>query len=511
MKNSNLFLLLVAFISGMSIMAMEISASRLLAPYFGTSLFVWTNIIGIVMASLAVGYYIGGKWADRKPDLRILLKLILVSGLIFLIIPWVVKPLASIIISNAASSASASVVVFGGSLIIILVLFAFPLILLGMVSPFIIKLYSLNRKEDIGKTAGNVFALSTVGSILGTFLPTLLLIPFVGTRITVTIFAVILVVMSATGLFTKKYYWLSLFLLILPLVTAGQSTIKFDPNLIAEDESVFQYIQVVGDDQQNKHLVYNEGGGTQSVYQAQGMLTDSYYDYFSILPYFTSVNEKNNVLILGLAGGTISRQLNYYFDDQVRIDGVEIDKKVIELAEDHFDLNNPSLTVHNQDGRVFLQNSSSIYDIVIVDAYQQQMYIPWTLTTQEFWQEVKGKLSNTGICAININATSTDSELLKVITNTMASVFNNVYLTKISGETSWNYMVSAGQSEINFKLLSELVDNNELTVLAGQIVDNTVPVEHDGREQVLTDDRAPIEFMTDKMIVEYVMQGEGAY
>ena len=486
---------------------MEISAARLLAPYFGTSSFVWTNIIGVVLVALSLGYYYGGRLADKRPQIGVLLQLILASGLIFLLIPWVVQPLANIVTINTLSFQSASVIIFVSSLIVTSVLFAFPLLVLGMTSPFIIKLYSL-RRQDIGNVAGSISAVSTLGSILGTFLPTLWFIPTLGTRLTITIFAMLLIVMAASALVVKKIWLLFLFILLIPLATVNASGIKSTPGLVAEDESVYQYIQVVKDTDDTHYLIYNEGGGVQSVYNKNKVLTHvDYFNYFAVLPYLINSQENRKILNIGLAGGSLSRLFDHYLTDDVRIDGVEIDQKVIDMARTYFDLDSQRTHVHNQDGRMFLQYTDERYDLIVVDAYSQELYIPWTLTTREFWSLVGDHLQPGGVVAINVNATSPDSELLQSIKNTMLTVFDHVYETKIARNESWNYMISASQDGLPFTDLAQLVTQPDLTELAFIISQETRQVAHDDRFGQLTDDRAPIEFMTDKMIFRYITEG----
>ena len=171
------FLLATVFVTGMSIMAIEMSASRLVAPFFGTSLVVWTNIIGLIMLSLSVGYYYGGRLADRRPEWALLYKLITGAGIGMFIIPYIANPVMSY-------AASGTVGTFLGSLIAVVLLFIVPFTLLGMVAPFVIKL-AANTIDDVGNTAGSIYALSTVGSIIGTYLPALLFIPWLGTRRTI--------------------------------------------------------------------------------------------------------------------------------------------------------------------------------------------------------------------------------------------------------------------------------------------------------------------------------------
>ena len=457
------------------------------------------------MMALALGYYLGGKLADRRPQLNLLLKLILVAGLIFLLIPWVAGPLSILVTFGVTTIDSISIAIFIGSLLITLLLFAFPLVLLGMVSPFIIKLFSLQNKE-IGQVAGSVFAISTIGSIIGTFLPTLWLIAFFGTKVTITIFAAILIILAVAGLANKKRFLFLLVLLILPVWGANWLPTKIDAGLLHEDESVYQYLQIQYHN--GKYLlVFNEGGGVQSVYEPGNVLTGMYHDYFTVLPYLIP-RDRSQVLILGLAGGTISRQLNYFFADRVKIDGVEIDEKVIEAAEQYFALQNDSLTVHNHDGRTFLQQTPDQYDIIIIDAYQKQMYIPWTMTTQEFWQETNAKLTDQGLVAINVNAAAPDSPLLQAIVNSMASVFSYTYLAKAGDEDSWNYMLVASRDKLPWQSLTTVTERSGIKGIAGELSQNMQRFEYNPTQMVLTDDKAPIEFMMDKMVVDYYLDQE---
>lgn len=477
MKNRNRFLLLIAFTSGMCVMAMEIAAARLIAPYFGTSIFVWTNVIGIVLVALSFGYYIGGKYADRRPELNAILYPMLVAGLIFLAVPWIVKPLASFVTYLIAGTSSATVI-FTGSFIMTILLFAFPLMLLGMVSPFVIRLYKVDR-DHVGEMAGSVFAVSTLGSILGTFLPTLFFIPTIGTRVTISIFAGALVLLATAGVARGRFKWAMVLVFLLPIIAWPPAQVSSAPDVIFEDESAYQYISV--DHKDGRYLLrFNEGVGIQSVYDPDSDVTGMYYDQFAMLPELFQTPALD-VAILGLAGGSMSRQM----PDHARIDGVEIDGKVIETAKQYFDIERPNLTIHEEDARLFIAGKKDAYDLVIVDAYSQQLYIPWTMTTKEFWEDVEASLKEDGLVAINVNAAASDAPLLLAIQHTMASVFDAVYVGR-ANDYSWNYLIVAGNREI---------DGKEL---------NLEKISLDQDAFVLTDDRAPVEFMTDRMIFDYL-------
>ncbi|MAF13453.1 MAG: hypothetical protein CMI53_00970 [Parcubacteria group bacterium] len=504
-KSSPRLLLLISFVAGFAIMAMEISASRLLAPYFGTSLFVWTNIIGVVLIALSLGYYLGGKLADKKPQINILLKLILLAGILLLVIPMVIKPLTSFVDLGISNLQTASVVIFISSLIVTVILFAIPLFILGMVSPFIIKLYSLLEKENIGQMAGTIFAVSTIGSILGTFLPTLYFIPVLGTKATINIFAMVLIVLGSLGFINIKFRLGSILLFLFLAFYSAQLGIKDNADLIFEDESAYQYISVFQNNQGDRFLVYNEGGGVQSVKRHGSILTGNYFDNINLLPYLIETNSQKRVLVIGLAGGTIASQLNYFFQDEIIIDGVEIDQKVINAGEEYFGLDSSKVNIYNQDGRMFLRNSVSEdkYDLVIVDAYQKELYIPWTLTTQEFWTLIKDRLTDNGLITINVNSIVRQSDLLNSISNTIASVFDHTYLTSLS-DNSWNYLITASQTELDFNSISNKTVNPELSDLTLVMIEKTEKINYSDKLITLTDDKAPVEFMTESMAFSYI-------
>src|SRR5881227_2953403 len=399
-------LILLVFVAGACSLAIELSASRLLAPYFGTSLFVWANLIGLILLYLTIGYYLGGRIADRYPRPEVLYTLTIIAAFLISLIPFLSKPILQ---WSQSSFASYSVGVFYGSLISVILLFAVPMILLGCVSPFAIRL-RIERLGKSGRTAGQLYAISTAGSILGTFLPVLYLIPTIGTYRTFFTFAVALLLVSIVGLASTRFdsqgsrrrrinsSFLPILLLI-PMalsVLTIQGPIKaaFGSNgrgvLITERESVYNYIQVVqvGDETQ---LILNEGVGIHSIYSPHQILTQGPWDYFMIAPYFNNPpftqNQVRKVAIIGLGGGTAVREFTAAYGP-IPIDGVEIDNTIVNMGQKYFHMNEPNLHVVLQDGRYFLQTSPQKFDVVAIDAYQQP-YVPFQLTTREFFQEVR--------------------------------------------------------------------------------------------------------------------------
>ena len=491
MLQSRTFILLTAFLSGIAVTAMEISASRILAPFVGSSSIVWTNVIGVVLAALSVGYYLGGRLAERNPNLQILLSIMLATGIFFLAVPYFAYPVIKALLA-VTPSPSPFAQIFLGSALITTVLFGLPLVVLGMVSPFLIKLYASTPDSKVGIAAGSISALSTVGSIIGTFLPTLWLIPQFGTRRTILVFAGLLIILALTGLSSRNPKLAALGLVILPTLFPYHAPIRADARTLFETESAYQYMQVRQDKKGIRYLMFNQERGVQSFYDPKHVLTGYYYDYCALLPYLQgySPGKQFHVLLIGLAGAAITREFKYFFGNDADIDAVELDPQAIDISRRYFDLDAQHVNVINQDGRTYLTRSTQKYDIVIVDAYQNATFIPWTLTTREFWQEVKARMQPSGIVSINVNIWYMNP-LVRAVENSQASVFENVYRTKVI----YNYMITAANTNLNFKALPGWIQYADQHPMAARLASDTMRIPLDPKALVLTDDRAPVEFL----------------
>jgi spermidine synthase len=493
MRRSFLYIYVLSFFSGMCIMAIELCASRLVAPFFGTSSFVWTNIIGVIMIALSTGYMLGGKLADRKPKLDILLKLLLAACGFLVLLPFVVFTVVHWLSSLMENLDSSFSFIFFGSLSAIALLFSPPIVILGMTSPFLIRIVA--QTDRIGVSAGRIFGISTIGSVIGSFLPVLVLIPAIGTAKTIMLFSAALLVVTALG-FTAKINALLLVAVVVPFFFPVPEARRTFGKLYST-ESAYQYIEVF-DRGSYRYLVYNDAAGFQTVANKRSPFIgrNYYYDYYSLLP-FIFAGTPRNALIIGLGGGIIANQLRY-FHPEIAVDGVEIDPKVIQVARNYFGLS-PDVDVFNQDGRIFVTLSKNKYDLVIIDAYTQQIYIPFHLTTVEFFTKLKDRLSPQGIVAMNVSAPRADSPLLQSIMNTLRLVFGHVYLFRIPMSTDNIVLVS--DRSINFGLL-ERAAGTELQGLAQFSQPLFRESESEGRYAPLTDDRAPIEHMVDWEILK---------
>src|SRR5918992_504979 len=485
----------LVFGAGIGALATEISASRLLAPYFGSSTIVWANLIGIVLASLALGYWLGGRIADRRPVPSLLGFIVLVSAVLVAAIPFVAEPFLDLTVEGLDEASVGAVV---GSFVAVLLLGAPPVVLLGMVAPFAIRL-AVSSIETAGAVAGRLYALSTAGSLLGTFLPALVLIPAIGTQRSFLVVAALLAV-SSTFLLGARF--LVVAALLAALVALPPGAVKAQEGLLHEETSYHQYIQVVEEDDGRRLLYLNEGVAVHSVWRPDDVLTGGVWDAFLALPPLLD-RPLERVAILGNAAGTTARALAVYYPE-AEIDGVELDPAVSDVGRRYFGMGeNPRLTVHDEDARPFLRSTDERYDLIVVDAYRQP-YVPFYLATREFFALVRERLAPGGIVALNVAQVPDDKRLVRGIGTTVAAELPQVlewpalrFNTIVLGLTE-----PLAPAEIESNLRNGPPDLAPLRELFARQVR---PLEASGRPW--TDDRAPVEWLTDRMIISYAAQG----
>lgn len=515
------YLLLTVFTSGMTTLGVEMAASRLLDPFFGNSLVIWAAIIGLMLLYLTVGYTIGGRWADKDPRESTLFQITAWGAFLVGLVPFIAAPVLRWSVEGFADYNTG---LLAGSLLGVLVLFSLPITLLGTVSPFSIRL-ALSDVQHGGNTAGSIYALSTLGSLVGTFLPVLVLIPNIGTRMTFFTMAMALLLVSLGGLFLThpRRGWVYATMLVglvgLNLLwDAGP--IKASPGLVYETESSYNYIQVLEQDDglggKWRALQLNEGQGIHSVYNPgyyDFPLVDGVWDYFLVTPYFNEPpygeSEVNSLLIIGSAAGTISKAYSGIYG-AIPIDGVEIDPGIIAVGRRWFDMNERNLAVYAQDGRYFLAHTAKKYDVIAVDAYRPP-YIPFHLTTQEFFQEIYDHLDEDGVIAINAGRSSTDYSLVNALGSTMATVFPTVYVMDIPdyGSSLGNSLVIATKQPTRLENFARNVTGLQhplLRVVADRVL-HTRMWELTPDTLIFTDDKAPVEQVIHRLIFRYLLGG----
>ncbi|MBI2453646.1 fused MFS/spermidine synthase [Candidatus Peregrinibacteria bacterium] len=486
------FLYLTVFITGMAIMAIELTASRLLAPYFGASLFVWTNVIGVVLIALSLGYYIGGRLADRDQGRfaeKILHPLIFAAGIAVCLIPFFGKP---IFLLAYRSISAYNTPIFLTSLASTFILFTIPLLILGMVNPLAARI-GIQKLSDAGRVVGSLYAFSTIGSISGTFLPVMLTIPFLGSRETFFLFGGVLIALGVLGIGKKALF---LFLAIPAVLFASSSKIHADSSVEYEGESIYNYIRVRKDASDTRYLLTNEGQGTQSLYHPSRILTGYYWDAATLLP---ALNRKGkDFLILGTAGASSARVLYHYFP-WLQLEGVEIDPLMIQVARRFFSADQIPMPIHLSDGRILLSQSSKKYDFVMVDVYKDEFYIPFHLATREFFELVRDRLNPNGSMAMNIAVSSQSSELLGMIKNTVAAVFP--YTLVVREPASSNFLIYGFFEKPDLRAsLFEDLPLDLRSVLTG-ISKNITSFSFDSLEPIATDNLSPLEWFTEKMVL----------
>ncbi|MDI3269377.1 MAG: fused MFS/spermidine synthase [Bacillota bacterium] len=502
------FLYLLVFITGASIMELEMSASRLLAPYFGTSQLVWANLIGLILIGLSAGYWLGGKLADRHPRLEVLLGIVFAAGAYQALIPLFARPVLNLMIGGWFGTPITVILL---SFAAILLIFLPPTIALATASPYAIRL-ATRSVETAGQVAGGLYAASTFGSIVGTFLPAFVTIPFLGTRWTLILFAALQMVIALYGLKGRRL--LAAFLLVPFLGVLGAAGAeKPVPGLQFEGDSFYQYVQVV-EEGGTYYLVVNEGGGIQSLYRPGAFFTDFYADNFTVLPFLVDARPEK-VLVVGSAGGTLFRLWDQLVKPAIpmEMEGIEIDPLVASLGHRFFGLRGDEAKVHIGDGRVVLAATQERYDLIVVDAYSNQLYIPFQLTTKEFFTAAKDHLEKGGILALNVNAVNQEAPLLEAMKTTLASVFPYTYMAKVRGP--YNYLLVGAKEPLSVEGLAQKVREmalsspsedmrihaQDLYQVAWELEKAWVPY-RDGKGLLLTDDRAPLEYLTHVMIMK---------
>lgn len=505
------YLYLTEFFAGMSVMAVELGASRLLAPYFSSSQIVWTIIIGTIMIAMALGNIYGGKSADKNPDPDRLYRRIIIAALWIAAIPFAGKYIIVGITGLLIVTVNNNLLVIA-SFIACMVIFVFPLFLLGTVTPSLAK-YTMQSLEDNGKTVGALGAFNTVGSIIGTFTPTFITIPTFGTAITFLIFSGILLVLGVVYFISKRKNPIktavSIILFAVFSIVGSVGHFAFwDDTLIYEGESTYNYLQVY-EDKHTVSLSTNVLFGVQSVKMKDRKLTGMYYDYALAAPMVAALSQTDTaqVLILGMGTGTYATQLKNYYPN-FNIEGVEIDEKITELAGKYFSM--PQyIKVTTYDGRAYLNAIDKKYDIIMVDAYQD-ITIPFQMSSVEFFTLVKEHLTDNGVMTVNMNMRSEENDKINTsLISTISSVFDWVYTADVPRSTNCELFAAKkpfieSYNENLSKVEDKALKNRLLDIGKGF-------VRRTSTGEILTDDCAPVELLGMSVIDGLINEEIGYY
>jgi spermidine synthase len=490
-------------------MALELLGSRLLAPVFGNSIFVWGSLIGVVLSALSAGYYFGGELADRQPDLQTLSTVVFAAGLLIVALPTLTPPLFDAVIQlNIGERYS--------PLLATTLLLAPPSILLGMVSPYSIRLVA-RSVEKVGGASGNLYALSTFGSIVGTFVTVFVLIPEIGVNKIILAMGVTLLAVAFLGVDFRMKVFILLILIVLPFaapymvshrLTVATYALALGDTLL-EIDTPYHHLQVVDSYDVQHHSTVRTLILDDNLHSAMD-LKDPDRDVFPYTEYFHLgfLLNPNVTRVLFIGGGGFTGPKSFLRDyPTVQVDVVEIDPEVILVAEQYFRVNasNPRLHIYNDDGRIFLRRTSQTYDLIVLDAYSKS-YVPFHLMTGEFFKETTAHLRLNGSIISNlISRISNDqNQLLVAEVNTIHTSFPNVYTFAVAGisyQDLQNVIILA-------TLLPQHLISTDFEHLASTNVVTIPDLRQDvrnyftistGNSPILTDNYAPVETLLNPM------------
>lgn len=474
--------------AGASVMTLELLGSRLLAPYYGSTLFVWGSLIGVVMAGLSIGYWYGGKRADINSSYSSFSLLIFGAGVYTLFLTIVSADIFRFVLALNLGERY-------GPLAAAMLVLGVPSLLLGAVSPFAIKLSTASLAR-VGRTAGNIYSLSTVGSIIGTFATAFILVPALGVSTILYSLSTVLIVVSLVGL-ANRFRAISVVVISISLVfsAAGQASAG---GIIYEKETLYHRL-IVQDNiiSGTRTLLLDNHFHSAMDLRDPDRIVFQYTKYFHLGPAFNP--EIMNVLFIG--GGGFSGPKQFLRDyPNMNIDVVEVDPEVIRVAKEYFLVpESPRLRVFAQDGRTFLSETDRIYDLIILDAYAKS-YVPFHLMTREFHELAFSRLSDDGILISNMitSLTGRTSDLFRAELKTMEDIFSSIKIFPVSGDAGGivqNVMVLAQKDglELDIDAVRENA-NSVVKIDLNDILDRQYisPIDNVG-SVILTDDFAPVE------------------
>ena len=497
--NERRLIFVIAAVVGAASLGSEIAGARLIAPWFGASTIVWANTIATVLVALSVGYWFGGRLADRDPTLRGLSRVVLAGGALLAAVPFVAGPFLRVSV-QALDRVEAGA--FVGSLVAVMVLLAVPVLVLGTVAPYAVRL-CVRSVGEAGEVAGRLYAVSTIGSLAGVFLSALLLIPVVGTRRTFLAFALALAVVALPGL-ARAAVAVPAAIAVLIALPVGTIKPAQGATVVWERETDYQYARVIQYADGERQLELNEGQAVHSTYVPGRWLTGNYWDEALVLPFAARPRPPGSLAVLGNAAGTVARAYGHYFPG-ARVDGVEIDGDLTRVGRERFGLGGSRLRLHTADARPFLRAAGRRWDAILVDAYRQP-YIPFYLTTREFFELARERLTPRGVLMVNVGHPEESDELEKTLSATLAEAFPTVMRDP---SQSVNTVLLATRGPASGRAIDRAVADGAvprpLVPTARKTAARLAPALPGG--EVYTDDRAPVEWLIDESILSVAAEG----
>lgn len=409
------FLYLAVIVGGAAILALEILGTRIIGPFYGVSLYLWSALIGVTLAALAVGYAVGGRLADRGPRLDRFCALLGLAGLWTVLIPWLRHPVLA-----ATESAGLRLAV----LLTATILFFPPLMLLGMVSPYAIRLKA-RRLDEVGRTAGNLFAVSTVASVAAALGTGFYLIPHLGVGWLTFAAGLLLIATALTGFALQRRLGASAAAgLVLLLAVAGAigaaPSLRADPErgLLEVAHSPYGEIRVL--ERGGLRYLLIDGTMHSAIDPATGASPFAYVDVIDLAD--DLFERPGRMLLVGLGAGSLARSFS---DERWQVDAVEIDPTVVRVAREHFGFNSGYARVVPGDGRRYLRETDRRYDLVVLDAFGSSS-IPFHLVTREAFALIHDRLAPGGVVVLNLWAVGWHDVIVGAVAATLQTSFAHV-------------------------------------------------------------------------------------
>ncbi len=499
---------LLVFSSGAMVMALELVASRILTPVFGSTTYAWGSLIGVILAGLSLGYYLGGKIADKNPKFQKICSIVFSAGLYTIFIPFIAPSVLGFSISVLPESQYTP-------LLATFVLLILPTTLLGFVSPYSIKLATHTLKR-VGNISGNLYSLSTIGSILGTFLAVFVLIPTIAVREIIFAIGITLMITSVIGLKAPPKI-VTVVVIVLLFVPWSSTVVGLTPHIgesIYEKETPYSHLDVI--DFGKKRILFLSGmRHSEMNLDDPSELVMDYTQYFHLVRIFNSDFEK----VLFIGGGGFSGPKNFLSTyPNILVDVVEIDPDVIDAAKKYFVVNDdPRLRIFNEDARNFLSQTNEKYDLIILDAYATS-YVPFHLLTTEYFQILDSRLQPRGIVISNLigSLVGETSDLFRAAYKTMDEIFPTLYVfpTKHAIGNTQNLMLVATKIEkqIEKDELFQLATEKGLVNLLDDFGEDHIYNEKIKTDDVplLTDQFSPVESLLNPVTSQpYTKEGFG--
>jgi len=487
------YLLALAFVCGAAVLALEIVGTRVLGPFFGVTIYLWSALISVTLLALSIGYVVGGKVADRHPTLSLLSWLILASGLLVLLIPWIRRPI--ILFTEPLGLRLA---VLASSML----LFFVPLTLLGMVSPLLIKIKA-KRLNELGATVGGLYAVSTLGSVVTALLTGYVLIPYVGVNLLLLIFGLMLVLAATPGLITgkgRKSKAIAVFSLIalasVAIVVTPVEAAAIDKGLLEVRQSAYSELRVIEKSQGNARIRYLlMDGVAHSVVDPASWNSYDYYNF--IMDMLRDFHSAGDLLLIGLGGGSYAKSSSR---KGWKVDALEIDPAVIDLAQEYFGLLPEDANLFCVEGRRFLAQTEKKYDMIAMDAFGSSL-IPFHLMTTEFFELTKRHLKPNGILLINVVALVKDDPLLGPLTATLKSQFRHVWAAPVfhPANRTTNFVFFVSDTEYSAPANEIIIMRYDGVLLNSSTVFSQRLVPRSNPGQILSDDCSTADILSDQI------------